>query len=547
MINESFYKNVFLLMQVVPASYECTIHFKKGMFDKPNTTGFIHISHYLLSVHNAKRFKKMVTWPILNKMDEKRYRMEIREYFAILANENPDINFPSLLMSHLLQAGGKKILILMWKISEISLKAYISKTCQIELLQAPNIGDSKHIVQTYFTIKNIEKDNTISKFHENTKLSLKSFEQYMRCNAIELIKIQTAIFEVKSNIEKLISKLPVNSLIAKRLMDIDDTEIINSWKRSVAQNIKFLNQKYLKLKKLETFSSTLQNLISNLCVNCIFLDGRNLQKINSKTLLLYSSNNIQLGTGLYIKKCLVFKILLSIFDQMLKQIKYYLKVDKSSDILNCDKEIIQHCKTVKSLEESFEELMKQVSNNLYDVQHSLQKKTINYTLDEDILNFMGLDTILNSPELNLCTDYIWEEKIANQILISPIQGKYKYLFKRHKCNIPFERSTRYQVNDSLESVTPSWESPQKQLVYKTTSVNRLSVSPKYSRLFSTSDRKKNYLKNNNAASTPNRNITPKKSSIQIPNTQEINIDAAIKDIFDLSCKIADVVVSMSKS
>lgn len=68
------------------------------------------------------------------------------------------------------------------------------------------------------------------------------------------------------------------------------------------------------------------------------------------------------------------------------------------------------------------------------------------------------------------------------------------MFKRHKCNIPFGKSTRYQVNDSLESVTPSWESPQKQLVYKTTSVNRLNVSPKYSRLFSTSDRKKNYLK-----------------------------------------------------
>lgn len=104
------------------------------MFDKPNTTGFIHTSHYLLSVHNAKRFKKMVTWPILNKMDEKRYRMEIREYFAVLANENPDINFPSVLMSHLLQAGGKKILILMWKISEISLKAYISKTCKVLFL-----------------------------------------------------------------------------------------------------------------------------------------------------------------------------------------------------------------------------------------------------------------------------------------------------------------------------------------------------------------------------------------------------------------------------
>lgn len=34
MINESFYKNVFLLMQVVPASYECTIHFKKVLLEK---------------------------------------------------------------------------------------------------------------------------------------------------------------------------------------------------------------------------------------------------------------------------------------------------------------------------------------------------------------------------------------------------------------------------------------------------------------------------------------------------------------------------------
>ena len=29
MINESFYKNVFLLMQIVPASYECIKYFKK--------------------------------------------------------------------------------------------------------------------------------------------------------------------------------------------------------------------------------------------------------------------------------------------------------------------------------------------------------------------------------------------------------------------------------------------------------------------------------------------------------------------------------------
>ncbi|PBC29848.1 Zinc finger protein Xfin [Apis cerana cerana] len=82
------------------------------MFNKPNTLGFIHISHYLLSIHDATRFQKMVIWPLLNKMDEKKYRIEITEYLKILATENPDINFPPIIMSHLLQAGGRKILIL---------------------------------------------------------------------------------------------------------------------------------------------------------------------------------------------------------------------------------------------------------------------------------------------------------------------------------------------------------------------------------------------------------------------------------------------------
>ena len=105
------------------------------MFDKPNTAGFIHVSHYLLSVHNEKRFQKLVIWPILNKTDEKRYRTEIKQYLETLTNENSDINFPPILMSHLLQAGGKKVLILMWKISEISLRAYITRACKFLFLK----------------------------------------------------------------------------------------------------------------------------------------------------------------------------------------------------------------------------------------------------------------------------------------------------------------------------------------------------------------------------------------------------------------------------
>lgn len=48
-----------------------------------------------------------------------------------------------------------------------------------------------------------------------------------RCKSTDLAKVQTAIFEVKENIEKLMSIFSVNPLIAKRLTNLDDAEIIN--------------------------------------------------------------------------------------------------------------------------------------------------------------------------------------------------------------------------------------------------------------------------------------------------------------------------------
>ncbi|KAK9298360.1 hypothetical protein QLX08_008270 [Tetragonisca angustula] len=549
MINESFYKNVFLLMQIVPASYECIKYFKKGMFDKPNTAGFIHVSHYLLSVHNEKRFQKLVIWPILNKTDEKRYRTEIKQYLETLTNENSDINFPPILMSHLLQAGGKKVLILMWKISEISLRAYITRACQTKLLQFPNIGDTKNITETYLTLKSVEKNHTISIFYENTKISLESFKEYMRCISVDLLKVQTAIFETRNNLEKLVATFPVNSLIAKRLIDIDDTEIINSWKESIDQNIKFLNQKNSKLNKLKTLSSTLHNLILILCVNHKILDGRNLPKINNRTWSFCLTGNIQLvNDGLYMNGCLVFSILLMKFNQILKQMKYYLKVHKLPDLSNCDQKIIQYCKRIKYMKEMSEELMQQISDNLNNVQCSLQKKTVDYTLDEDLLNFTGLETILNSPKLNLSATYIHEEKISKMILVFSEEGRYKHLFKRYKRNNSFRNSTRYQFNDSTEDITSSWISSQKQLIYKKCSPNKIKVSPTYSRLFSINDARIYSLYKGNRTSSPNRtNITPKKSNIQSPDARMVNIDATIKNIFDLSCQITYLVISLSKS
>lgn len=99
------------------------------MFDKPNTAGFLHVSHYLSIVYDATLFKQIVRWPILCKRDEVTYRIEMKNFLSILSRDNPDINFPPILMSHLIQSGGTKFLIIMWKLSQVALRTYIKREC----------------------------------------------------------------------------------------------------------------------------------------------------------------------------------------------------------------------------------------------------------------------------------------------------------------------------------------------------------------------------------------------------------------------------------
>lgn len=100
---------------------------RKGMFDRPNTAGFLHVSHYLSVVYDAKLFKRMVGWPILCKRDEVAYRAEIKGFFSLLSRDNPDVNFPPILISHLVHATGVKFMIIMWRVSQLALRAYIKK------------------------------------------------------------------------------------------------------------------------------------------------------------------------------------------------------------------------------------------------------------------------------------------------------------------------------------------------------------------------------------------------------------------------------------
>ncbi|XP_034193948.2 uncharacterized protein LOC117610527 isoform X1 [Osmia lignaria lignaria] len=551
-IDASFHKNVFLLMQLVPPSYECIKHFKKGMFDKPNTSGFIHISHYLLSVYNAKHFQKMVVWPLMNKMDERKYRMEVKAYLEIVANENPDINFPSILMSHLLLAGGTKFLIIMWKISEVSLRAYITNKCQMKVLQAPSIGNNKNIVQLYFTTINLKKNIAISKYNEKEKLIAENFKHYMECKSNDLTKMQNNIFETKENLMKLVPSLPINPIIATSLIDTEDTDIINLWKRNINEKLKYLHTINCNLNKLKTSSRTLGVL--SLSTNCESFDGNDLPKVQNEIIpLCFANNRQQLNYGLYMNGSLVFHIFLSILNHVLKRLYFYLKMNYLSDLSDCEPKIIEHCQIIKFHEIKFQKLIIQISDILCNAQCSLQERSLNCTFETDILFPMNFEKLLTSPKFNIfINDDVDDDKLFKTLCFSPLQGTYKHLFKRYRrlFNSSKGSGIKLQFDDSIENIAINWKSPQRlSLSNKLQSPNKLKISPRYSRLFSPTDSRKNYFKDNNAASTPKQSrihTTPKKFKIQTT-SPEININSTMKSIFDLSCKIRKVVASLSKS
>lgn len=95
------------------------------MFDKPNIAGFIHVSHYLLMIYDAERFKKLVEWPVICKKTEAKYRNDVKEYLNVMSSENPNIGFPHILATYLHHASGTKFTIIMWKLSQLVLRKYL--------------------------------------------------------------------------------------------------------------------------------------------------------------------------------------------------------------------------------------------------------------------------------------------------------------------------------------------------------------------------------------------------------------------------------------
>lgn len=122
-------------------------------------------------------------------------------------------------------------------------------------------------------------------------------------------------------------------------------------------------------------------------------------------------------------------VLLSVFYQALEQIECYFKVNELTDISNCEQQIIQHCKTVKSMEETFQQFVIEVSDNLYNILRSSQAKPMNCTIQTDLSYSMHLEKILYSPKINFSINehVVNDEKLLRRILATPLQGNADFV------------------------------------------------------------------------------------------------------------------------
>ncbi|KMQ93818.1 hypothetical protein RF55_6057 [Lasius niger] len=228
----------------------------------------------------------MVRWPILCKRDEVTYRLEMKNFLSILSRDNPDVNFPSILMSHLIQSGGTKFLIIMWKLSQVALRTYIKRELQGELFNAPRTSPVDDVIVAYFNNVTAKKCSIIIETHKGTQKILDTATIFLN-NEIEILNAyKSEIFDRKENIERLALNTPIHPLIQKRLMDVKDINIISLWKRNIREKMQYIYRKNKELNELGESCDCLCKLVLRISTNSGMLDANKFPKINCNNFLL---------------------------------------------------------------------------------------------------------------------------------------------------------------------------------------------------------------------------------------------------------------------
>lgn len=553
-----FHRNVLLLTEVVATSDDFKTHFHEGMFDKPNTVGFIHVSQFLLTIYDAERFKKLIQWPIICKKTEVKYCRDVKDYLNVIANENPDVDFPRIAGSYLAGAHGRKFNVFMWKLSIVVLRTYLKRNCNQDVLYAPRLGPMDELIKTHLQKRNKDTISSITSQRRNIQEIKEKSTIIMAEEEEHLAKIKREIFESKQSIQHLISEAPVNLSAKECLAKVENMEIIPLWKQIVTENIAHIKKKHVTLQNVETLSNRLTNMICSRVSNTEILNAEQLTKVNSSAILLLpSSTNVQyLLHHLYVDNKLMLFNFIQLFNLLLCQIYQCLRNNDLKDLSECLLQIEASQEDMKTGIKSFQNLITNIASASSNIKLNCQRK-MNQTYQENISPMKNI-SLIPSPNIRINTNCCIEgNDVPKRLELTPVEGAHKYLFSRYKRqhgnnNIPVSQLrtnllvSRINFDDSISlNVSDKIVIPH---ISKTNSLPA-KYSGKYSHLFASSARKVAEKGNYSMMSIPHyskaNSTTITNTAGDLHNVSQFSLDNTMKSLFDSSKEIPEKLDTIS--
>ncbi|XP_076658218.1 uncharacterized protein LOC143362173 [Halictus rubicundus] len=546
----SFYRNVSLLTELVPPSEEFKQHFREGMFDKPNTAGFLHTSHYLLTIYDSKRFKKLFEWPVTCKKTEAIYRNNVKTFLTVISTENRDIEFPNILVSHLFHASGSKFTIIMWKLSQVVLRKYIVSTSSYDVMFIPQMGieanvGKKFLKKTYAKVccSIFDRHRALSEMEEAAETFLKKEEQ-------KLNNIKTEIFESEQVIKTITNDAPVYSTIKKRLVDINDKDVIQMWKTTIRKCLYYLQNKNSILKNVKELSQRVNDIVSSISSDIQTLDANQYQRINYLEMSELFPYNMQTHLlQLYANEKLNLHNFILLFESILIQLYQRLKLNSLEDLSVCRLQTESSCKDITEAlnicQMHLSDIKTLISETRQKLYHILQKNNIVQIYNDLEVSTTNNVLLMSTPTIKIdtsCTDI--EFDLQNRLVLTPVGAVYKSLFSRYEHLKPNNSAPRSKFRENLFASHINFDDSISTINDDTPSLHALPVSSKknllsskqaekYSRLFSTRTKRNNTTAISNVISVPSCTNT-KANSTAIANTIE-----GVNDILELGQNMSE--------
>ncbi|XP_018045723.1 PREDICTED: uncharacterized protein LOC108685450 [Atta colombica] len=539
-ITASFHRNVILLNQLVPPDHDFKKIFRQGMFDKPNTTGFIYVSHYLLTIYDAERFKKVVEWPVICKKTETKYRNSVKDYLNVIALENPDIGFPRVVTTYLHHASGTKFITIMWKLSQLALKMYIMRDGEHEIIFAPKPSLVNDSVKTYLQQSKANINCDILSRHRNYVQMEKAANFALAQEKEYLTKIKTELFDKKQSLTKCASSAPVTESIKQCLTNVEDTDIVSMWKNSLNKNIQYIRKRYMMLSDLERTCEKTSGIISNLLNDSKALDSKQLEKINCFLIseLPFPPDVQHCFYRLYNDNRLIYHNFIHLLTLILYQVYQCLRKDDLVDLSQCLLQVEASTEDMKSMCNVFKTFLANMISSTEEMQNDLcVKNTERISEDKNVLPFVKNILLMSSPLIKINTNCANQR---NELQFTPTEIAHKSLFSRYirhsKNYTPDVKTNLYVSRINIDNHTMLNSNEKQELRFVTPKVNQLCkrTTGKYSRLFAT--HKKQNIKVNSSMSL--QSTTQCNSAIasieEISSSSDFNLDTITKGFINWS-------------